>query len=414
MHRTAESRFAENTMKKRLIISAVFPPEQVTSALMTYDIAKKLAQSHKVTILRPRPTRPIGAYFENEELAGESFETILVASYTCPESRLKGRMRESISFSKQCAKYIKTHKNEIDFIYNGAWQLFGVHMVAKAAVKYKIPYLITIQDIYPESLLTGHNYPKVVEKCIKCCLLPMDKYYTSHAVKVRTISDEMADYMSQTRRLPRNHYVVMNNWQNDEDFENLPKKEAKGNRVVFAYVGSINVHANVDLIIKAFHNAKLDAAELRIYGGGNRKEQCQKLVQNLGNKNISFGQVSREEVPAIQAQADVTVFALPKGNGGICLPSKMTSYMLSGKPILASIDKGSTAERFIKEAQCGIAVEPDNLEALIDGFRSFAKLAKDKLEQMSKNSRKFAEVNLTRKANLPKVIEIIENAINKE
>ena len=110
----------------------------------------------------------------------------------------------------------------------------------------------------------------------------------------------------------------------------------------------------------------------------------------------------------------MTVFALPKGNGGICLPSKMTSYMLSGKPILASIDKGSTAERFIKEAQCGIAVEPDNLEALIDGFRSFAKLAKDKLEQMSKNSRKFAEVNLTRKANLPKVIEIIENAINKE
>ena len=38
-------------------------------------------------------------------------------------------------------------------------------------------------------------------------------------------NDEMADYMSQTRHLPRNHYLVMNNWQNDEDFENLPEKE---------------------------------------------------------------------------------------------------------------------------------------------------------------------------------------------
>lgn len=32
-------------MKKHiLIISAVFPPEQATSALMTYDIAKELAK----------------------------------------------------------------------------------------------------------------------------------------------------------------------------------------------------------------------------------------------------------------------------------------------------------------------------------------------------------------------------------
>ena len=401
-------------MKKNiLIISAVFPPEQVTSALMTCDIAKELAKSYEVTVLRPRPTRPIGAHFEDVELEGELFETILVDSYTCPESRLMGRMKESMSFSKQCVKYIKAHKEEIAFIYNGAWQLFGVKMVAKAAVKYHIPYLITVQDIYPESLLTGHHYPGIVEKMVKTVFMPMDKYYTSHAVKVRTISDEMADYMSKTRRIPREHYVVMNNWQNDEDFENLPVKEQEDGRFVFAYVGSINGHAYVDLIIKAFHAANLENAELRIYGGGNRKEQCMALAQELGAKNITFGLVNRDEVPAIQAKADVTVFVLPNGNGGICLPSKMTSYMLAGKPILASIDKGSTAERYVNEARCGFAVEPDNLATLTEGFRKFGKMDKTTLDQMSKNSRKFAAENLTRKANLPKVIEIIENAIDK-
>lgn len=399
--------------KTILIISAVFPPEQVTSALMTYDIARELAKKYKVTVLRPKPTRPIGAHFETVELSGESFDTVLVDSYTFPESRLIGRMKESISFSRHCVEYIKAHRKEIDFIFNGAWQLFGVYMVARTAVKYEIPYLITVQDIYPESLLTGHHYPKIVEKLVKLLFLPMDKYYTSHAVKVRTISDEMADYMSQTRRLPRNHYVVMNNWQNDGDFENLPEKEDE-EPFVFAYVGSINVHANVDLIIKAFHNANLDKAVLRIYGGGNRKEQCMALVEDLGCKNVVFGQVSREEVPAIQAKADVTVLALPKGNGGICLPSKMTSYMLSGKPILASIDKGSTAERYIIDAKCGIAVEPDNVDALTKGFRKFGEIGKEQLMQMSENSRRYAEENLTRKANLPKVIKIIESAINKE
>ena len=102
-------------MKKRkiVIISAVFPPEQVTSALMTCDIARELAKTHEVTVLRPRPTRPIGAHFEDVELKGEPFETILVDSFTCPESRLMGRMKESISFSKQCVKYIKAHRNAI-------------------------------------------------------------------------------------------------------------------------------------------------------------------------------------------------------------------------------------------------------------------------------------------------------------
>ncbi len=379
---------------------------------MTYDIAKELAKFYNVTVLHPRPTRSIGARFENPELSREPFEIILVDSYTCPGSRLIGRMKESISFSKTCVKYIKAHKGEVDFIYNGAWQLFGVHMVAKTAVKYKIPYLITVQDIYPESLLTGHHYPLVVEKLVKMVFLPMDKYYTSHAVKVRTISDEMAVYMSETRHLPRNHYVIMNNWQNDEDFEDLLEKEKEETRFVFIYVGSINVHANVDLIIKAFHEARLENAVLRIYGSGNRKEQCMALVQELGDKRITFGMVSREEVPVTQAKADVTVFALPKGNGGICLPSKMTSYMLSGKPILASIDKGSIAERYINEAQCGFAVEPDNIEALAEGFKMFSKMDKATLDQMSKNSRRFAEENLTRKVNLPKVIEIIESAIN--
>ena len=94
-------------MKKVIIISAVFPPEQVTSALMTYDIAKRLALTYHVTVLRPRPTRPIGAHFKHEELVGEPFETIMVDSFTCPESRLLGRMKESISFSKECVKYIK-------------------------------------------------------------------------------------------------------------------------------------------------------------------------------------------------------------------------------------------------------------------------------------------------------------------
>lgn len=397
--------------KHILIISAVFPPEQVTSAFLNYDLAHELAKKYDVTVLRPYPTRPIGAKFESAEVNDSTFKTVLVDSYTHPESELIGRMKESISFGRKCMKYIKNHHDEIDFIYNGPWQLFGVYIVARVAEKYKIPYLVTVQDIYPESLLTGHHYPSLIQWGVKSLFLPMDKYYTRHAVKVRTISNEMAEYMSRTRKLPLDHYVVLDNWQNDEDFEGLNNKPIN-NKIVFAYVGSINMHSNVDLIIRAFHDADITNSELLIYGGGNRKEQCVHLVEELKADNIYFGIVNREEVPQVQANADILVLALPKGNGGLCLPSKMTSYMLSGKPILASIDKNSAAVRYITEAKCGIAVDPDNLQVLKDGFIKFGQMSKNELAEMSNNSASFADLYLTRKSNLPKMVDIIEQIIN--
>lgn len=397
---------------KILIISAVFPPEQVTSALLNYDMTKELAKKYDVTVLRPYPTRPIGMKFDYDGLKDEPFKTVLIESYTHPQSQLVGRFRESYDFGKKCAAYIKKHHKEIDVIYNGPWQLFGVYIVARTAVKYKIPYIMTVQDIYPESILTGHNYPKFIQWCVKALLLPMDKYYTRHAEKVRTISKEMVEYMAKTRNLPLNHYLALDNWQNEEDFVNLPKHKI-GEKLVFSYVGSMNLHSNVELIIQSFSEANIENSELRLYGGGNRKEQCVQLAKLLGQNNIIFDQVSRDMVPAIQNEADVLVLALPKGNGGLCLPSKLTSYMLSGKPVLASIDKNSASVRYINEAKSGITVEPDDKEALKEGFIKFGMMNTTELEKMGENSKMFADANLTRKANLPKLVALFDEIIEK-
>lgn len=390
-----------------LIISAVFPPEQVTSALMNYDLARELSGNSKVTVLRPYPTRPIGMKFDYYGMDDEPFETVLVDSFTHPQSQLIGRFKESIDFGKKCAKYISDHHDDIDFIYNNPWQLFGVNIIARAANKYKIPYTIAIQDIYPECLFTNKHYPSIITFLAISLLKPIDKYYQKHAAFIRTISDEMADYLSSTRKLPRDKYLVVNNWQNDEDFEEI--KVSTGNdKLRFVYTGSINLHANVDLIIKAFAKADIPNSELAIYGGGNQKEVCVQMVEEMSLKNVSFGLVKRTEIPQVQANASALVLALPTGNGNLCLPSKMTSYMLSGKPVIASVDNDSATARYIKEADCGISVRPNSVDALAEGFKVFANMTSEKRKAMGDNSRRYAERNLTRKVNLKLVCDTIK------
>lgn len=391
---------------KVVIISAVFPPEQITSALMNYDLARALSKDYEVTVLRPYPTRPVGLQYDYHGMKDEPFNTILIASYTHPKSQLKGRFRESIDFGMKCAKYIKDHHDEISFIYNNPWQLFGVSIVARTAYKYHIPYMVAIQDIYPECLFTNKHYPQIVKNLGTGLLKQIDKYCQKNAACVRTISDEMADYLSSTRNIPRHKYLVVNNWQNDEDFPPVTNT-TKNDKLVFAYVGSINNHSNTDLIIKAFHQANLKDAELHVYGGGNRMEQCKSLVNRLGLTNVTFDLVSRDKVPEVQGAADVLVLALPKGNGELCLPSKITSYMFSGKPILASVDLNSATNRYLKEADCGIVIEPDNEAALAEAFRKMGAMHKERLNELGRNGRLFADNNLTKKVNIKLVVDTI-------
>ena len=395
-----------------LIVSAVFPPEQVTSAFLNYDLAHELARKYEVTVLRPYPTRPIGAKFEGADVEDKSFKTILVESYTHPQSELIGRFKESNEFGKKSVEYIENHHNEIDFVYNDGWQLFGLYRVAKVCKKHGIPYMVPIQDIYPECLFTNKNYPGLLKWVIKTILFPIDKYYQKHAACVRTISKEMRDYLSSTRKVSAENYLVVNNWQNDGDFlKDYPHREDDG-KIVFAYVGSINQHANVDLMIKAFAEAAIPNSEFRIYGGGNAKDDCVSLANNLGLKNVVFDQVSRDKVAFVQSQADVLVLALPTGNGNLCLPSKMTSYMLSGRTVLASVDEDSATTRYIREADCGISVRPDDLQTMVNGFLQMAEVGQKRLDEMGRHSRDFALKHLTREVNLKMVIERIEKLLN--
>lgn len=397
--------------KKILIISAVFPPEQVTSAFLNYDLAHELAKEYEVTVLRPYPTRPIGARFESVEVKDKSFKTLLIDSYKHPQSELIGRFRESIDFGRKSAAYIKEHNKEIDFVYNDAWQLFGHNIVAKACKKYGIPYMVPIQDIYPECLFTNRNYPGILKACINGVLMPIDKYYQKNAVCVRTISDEMRDYLSETRGVAKEKYLVVNNWQNDSDFfKEYPKRENDG-KIIFAYVGSINEHANVDLMIKAFAEAAIPHSEFRIYGGGNKKEYCVNLVKELELTNVIFDQVSRDKVAFVQSQADVLLLALPKGNGNLCLPSKLTSYMLSGKSVMASVDDDSAASRIIKGTGTGITIAPDNMDEMIKGFRYFGDLERTEIDEKGRNAKEYALKFLTRSMNLKLVVDRIKTIV---
>jgi len=387
-----------------LIISAVFLPEQVVSAHLTLDIANSLSQNETVTVLTPYPTRPYGKRYKKHELSNNySFNhVVLDKSYTSPKPSLFGRFLESYSLGSYTKRYIENYHESISVIYLNTWPLFAQKAVVEIAMKYNIPVVTHIQDIYPESL--SYKIP-IAASLLQKLFLPMDKKILKNSSKVVTISNRMRDYLIKTRNIPAKNVEVINNWQNDSTFFDQTYEKKEDNRFIFMYVGSINQSAGVDLLINAFGHADLSDSKLIIAGSGSEKTKCIRIAKEY--KNIEFMEVISSKVAEVQAQSDILLLPLKKGIAKTALPSKLTAYMLSAKPIIACIDKDSEASEIIQNNNCGYVLEPENENQLRECMeRVFTGSNKDLLEK-GKNSLNYAEENFTRKKNLLSITTVI-------
>ncbi len=376
------------------------------------DLAGELSKSYNVTVLRPHPTRPKGFKMPEYDSSSLPYKVIEMETYTHPESSLIGRFRESISMGRVYARHIKEHHNEIDFIVNDAWHLFGYNKVAHAAVKYGIPYIVPVQDIYPESLASKLPDLKLLRWIVMKTLGPMDKYTLTHSAKIHTISDKMRNILSSTRGIAKDHFVIVRNWQDERPFLNCTEKTDGDAPFTFMYLGNVGPLAGVDVLISAFEKASLDNARLVIAGSGSAKDHLQEVAKGCMSQ-IEFWEVPGGMVPATQAKADVMCLPVKKGFAMSSIPSKLPAYMFSAKPVLASVDAESDTARCIKDSNAGWVCEPENVEQISNLMQKIVGLNEEELCTMGISGRQYAVKEFSRKENLKILANACEVIINK-
>jgi len=394
-------------MLKILIISALFSPEPVVSALLSRDIAAELSKKHDVVVLCPRPTRPHGFRFE-DKLEAVDYKVIRLNSYTCPQSDSLGRFRESYSFGRKCYKYIVGNYKNIDIIYANTWPLPAQYFTAKAAKKFDIPFVIHIQDIYPESLSQKMPFGSFL---LNSFLLPFDKYILKNANKIIAISNNMNDYLVKTRTLEKEKIVTVFNWQDERAFisQKAFKSDSKKQNFTFMYLGNIGPVAGVDLLMAAFFKSGLSMAKLIIAGSGSMKSAVKEQARQYNNCNIEFCDVPDGKVPEIQNTADVLLLPLKKGAALSSVPSKLPAYMFSSKPVIACVDFQSDTATAIREADCGWIVTPDSVDELSQVMKAVVGKAGNVLSEKGRNGFNYAMLHYSKKENLPKILKVIEN-----
>jgi glycosyltransferase involved in cell wall biosynthesis len=210
------------------------------------------------------------------------------------------------------------------------------------------------------------------------------------------------DFMAFTDRwkVPRSRVHVIENWSPLDEFPLLPRDNAwstshgLNDQLCVMYAGQLGMKHNPDLLkVLAQRLRNQVNTQLVILAEGPavnafREYVVQERLENV--KLLPFQAYS--DLPAALASADVLIAVLDNDGASYCVPSKVLTYLCSGKPIVLSVAAKNLVAQIVEGNGAGLVVEPDNS----DGFAAaITGLLNDKSRrgELSRNARAYAETH---------------------
>lgn len=357
-----------------LFISRYYPPEKAAAAVCVSETAQRLVgQGHQVTVLTTVPNYPTGIIpaeyrgrlVQEEVLAG--VRVIRVWSYISSNKGFLRRILAQLSFG--CISPFLAYKTigHPDVIIVGSPPLFNVIAARMLAWRKSCPLVFWVADLWPESAIR-------LGALRNRLLIRLSEWLEESTYRRASIIWVVTEGLYQAllhRGIPPEKLLLITNGVDTARFRPLSRAYARtklgwDNRFTLLYAGNHGlVYAMTTL---------LDAAELLqgytdihiiLAGDGVRKTELVAEARKRNLKNVTFlDAMSHDDMPLLWAASDLCLIPLRKISlveGS--LPIKMFEIMACTRPFILGAE--GIARNLAEEAQAGIVVEPENVEALV-------------------------------------------------
>jgi colanic acid biosynthesis glycosyl transferase WcaI len=186
--------------------------------------------------------------------------------------------------------------------------------------------------------------------------------------------------------------------------------------LICLHAGNMGLKQELDNIVEC---ARLAAsADSRLVfilaGDGSQRPQLVALARRYQLRNLRFLPVQPVEYfSSLLAAADILLLNQRASVTSMSLPSKLTSYMAAGRPIVAAVQADSEAAVEIRAAGAGMICPPGNPAAILQAVR---KLANDPLlrTQLGSSGQNYCRKELTSQQLLPQWVSFVERLSDGE
>lgn len=401
-------------MARILVLSLVFAPDGVSTSLIVSELAEDLVlHGHQVTVLTTEPHYNLDPEARAKQLLRRRWWGLFYTStyHGIPVWHTAMRPKGNRSLGR-VVDYLVFHaisivlgifavgRQDVVFAVSPPLTIGLVGWVLALLKRVKLIY--NVQELYPDiaiavGVLREHS---LVTKVLK----GLERFIYKRSNALAVICQPFAESITAKQADPRKIHVIPNFvdiefMQPGPKDNSLAKELGLDGKLVVLYAGNIGMTQSFDTILEVAkrmqHNA--DIAFL-IVGDGARRSYLEDQVHQLQLPNVTLLPYQpRSRVPDIYATSDLCLVPLMAGTARTTLPSKLYTIMACGRPALVAVDEDSDIVHTVKNAQCGIAIKPDDPEALEHGIRQ-AFEHRETLRELGRNGREYAENHLSRSA----------------
>jgi len=276
-------------------------------------------------------------------------------------------------------------------------------------------YVVLIYDIYPDLAIYLGKISR--QGPLSRMWRWFNKVAWQNSEAVFTIGDDMAielEGMFKTNRTQLGHVAVIPNWVDHNFIKPLSKeknwfaqKYGQVNKFTVLYSGNLGATHDLETILKAVKElGNFSNIQFLIIGDGYKRVYIEKFIEQEKLSNILLLPFQAENaLPYSLPTGDVALITLSKGVEGLSVPSKVYYAMAGGSALLCISSGNNELKTIIKNHQCGISVEPGDVEGFVSAIKRFYQ---DPifLKSCKENARKAVERYYTKK-NIKKYREIL-------
>ncbi len=267
----------------------------------------------------------------------------------------------------------------------------------KIARRYKAKLIYEVHDLWPLSPMEIGGYSKWHPFIV--VMQMAENFAYKYSDRVVSLLPNSLEHMEE-HGLERSKFVYIPNGFDETEWENKGKpqispyhtffnKLKKDKKKILGYVGGHAKSNALDFLLDAMKLVDNEKIVCVLVGNGQEKSRLANRVEKEQIHNVIFlDSVLKNEIPVLLADMDVLYIGWennPLYRFGIS-PNKLIDYMLSGKPILHSVN---AANDWVAEFDCGISVPAENPTEIAKGIKYLFSLNKDELLVKGSKGREY-------------------------
>jgi glycosyltransferase involved in cell wall biosynthesis len=322
------------------------------------------------------------------------------------------RIRSHRAFERNLGFYLQRREPRADVVY-AAYPLMGAaHLAGSYAKRLGIPFILDIQDIWPESI---NSVLKLPDPWLKLLLLPFSAY-ANHVYKLADYIVGVSDtYVARGKAVNRTAkaYHCLFIGADQAYFDACAGREVDVNKPIgqfwITYIGTLSHSYDIETVIRAVALlARTGYGDMvfNIFGSGPHEARFRQLAEQLQAPVRFMGHQSYEDMVPYLVRSDVAANAISRG-ARASVTNKIGDFLFAGLPMINSCESKEVM-KLVTDSSIGFNYKPGDYTgcahyiALLFHQRSFSR-------QLGANSRKLAESRFDRRKTYPELYKLIEN-----